>query len=394
MILNYLMPARIIMGENCFFEQRKLLRELGQKALIITGKNSARINGAYDDVVKTLEANNQDHIIFDRVTANPTDICVEEAGKLAKEKQCDFIVAIGGGSAMDAGKAAAILALNDISKEEMFNLNFNKTLPVATIPTTAGTGSETTPYSVLVDTTETDGKTPKASGPAKRSIGSPLLFPKYAFLDAKYLRSLSRNTTVHTAIDALSHGVESMLTLRANYLSNVLARESISMIMDCMNALLAFPQEPSSFPREKREKLLLASAIAGMVIAQTGTAAPHSMGYHFTLNWGTDHGRANGLLMKSFISWYREKENALNKEKSSFPLRIPALCDALGMDLEKFFPKLEKLLGQREKASETELIAWSALPMKNAANTNIQPNKEEILTIYRKSVGLQAPTGS
>ena len=387
MMLNYLMPTRILMGENCILEQRKLLQELGNKALVVTGKKSARINGSHDDVVKALETNGQDHVLYDQVTANPTDICASEAGKFAREKHCDFVLAIGGGSAMDAGKAAAILALNDIPKEEMFLLNFKGTLPIAVIPTTAGTGSETTPYSVLVDTTETDGKTPKVSGPAKRSIGSPLLFPKFAFLDAKYMKSLGRNTTVNTAIDALSHAVESMLSLRTNYLSNVLARESIAMIIGCFENLLAFPQEPSFFPREKREKLLLASSIAGIVIAQTGTAAPHSMGYQFTLNWGTDHGRANGLLMKSFLSWYREKENALAKENSSYPLRIPVLCNALGMELETFFDILEKLLGQREKASETELTAWSALPMKNAANTCIQPTKEEILTIYRESVG-------
>ena len=387
MKLNYLMPTRILMGENCIIEQRNLFSGLGKKAFIVTGKKSARINGAYDDVAEALKANGQDYELYDRVTANPTDACVIEAGKMARETGCDFVFGIGGGSPMDAAKAVAILALNDISKEEMFTLSFKKVLPVVDVPTTAGTGSETTPYSVLVETTEADGMTPKSGGPAKRSIGSPLLFPQFAFLDAKYTKSLNRDITVNTAIDALSHALEGMLTLRANYLSNVLAKDSTALIMDCLDALLAFPDDPFSFPLEIREKLLLSSSIAGMVISQSGTAAPHSMGYQFTLNWGTDHGRANGLLMKSFLSWCREKENAVHKSDPSFAPRIPGICAALKMDLEKFFEILEKLLGKREKASEAELTKWSSLPMKNALNTYIQPDKKEIERIFRESVG-------
>ena len=381
------MPTRIVMGENCIFEHRNALSVLGKKTFIITGKNSARKNGALDDAVKALEANGQEYILYDQVMANPTDACVCEAGKLAREKHCDFIIGIGGGSPMDAAKAVAILAINDISKEEMFTLGFKDALPIIAVPTTAGTGSETTEYTVLVDTTEADGKTPKVNGPVKRSISSPMLFPKIAFLDAKYMKALNRDITVNTAIDALSHAVEGLLTLRANYLSDILAKESIAMFLDCTECLLAFPQDPASFPMEKREKLLLASAIAGMVIAQSGTAAPHSMGYHFTLNWNTDHGRANGLLMKSFLLLCREKEKAMQKADPSFQLRIPRLTAILGMELEKLFDIVEKLLGKREKASEEELARWGAIPMKNAANTYIQPNKEEIQRIFRESVG-------
>ena len=389
--LNYLMPTRIIMGEQCIFENRSLIARLGKKALIVSGKHSAKANGAFDDTVKTLKANGQDYVIYDKVMTNPTDICVFEAGKMARSSGCDFVLAIGGGSPMDAAKAAAVLAINDISKEELFGISFTSALPLAVVPTTAGTGSETTQYSVLVDTTEADGITPKSGGPVKRSFTSPLVFPCYAFLDAKYMLYLNRNITVNTALDALSHAIEGMLTLKTNCLSNMLARESIHMIMECMDILLDFPGDPSMFPMEKREKLLLASAVSGMVIAQTGTAAPHSMGYLFTLNWGTDHGRANALLMKSFLSWCREKEQALSNDGSA--PRISNLCKALGMELEPFFELVEQLLGEREKTSEAELSAWSKLPMKNAAATFIQPKQEEIKRIYLESFGFPRNPG-
>ncbi|MDR1143091.1 MAG: iron-containing alcohol dehydrogenase [Spirochaetaceae bacterium] len=383
MTLNYLMPTRLLMGENCLFEQRLFLVQLGKKACIVTGKHSAKANGAYDDVVETLKANGQGHVLYDGVMNNPTDTCVFEAGKLAKAEGCDFMLAIGGGSPMDAAKAAAVLAVNDISKEEMFNLQFTTALPIAAVPTTAGTGSEVTQYSVLVDTTGPDGKTSRPGGPVKRSMGSPLLFPRCAFLDARYMKNLSRNITVHTALDALSHAVEGFLCLRANGISDMLAKESMALMGDCFEPLLTFPGNPSEVPPEIREKLLLASTLAGMAISQSGTAVPHSMGYHFTLNWGTDHGRANGLLMKPFLTLCLNRERA----DSSITPRIPALVKALGMDLERFFDIIEQLLGTRERAAEAELAEWGARPMKNAANTYIQPTQAEIGALFRAAVG-------
>jgi alcohol dehydrogenase class IV len=382
------MPTRIVMEEECLFKNRSLLAELGKKAFVVTGRNSARTNGAYDDAVRALEANGQGHALFDRVMSNPTERCVYEAAAECKKNLCDFVLAIGGGSPMDAAKAVAVLALNDIPREKFFARAFTGALPIAAVPTTAGTGSETTPYSVLVDTGSPDesrfpdGRS-AAPGPSKRSVGSPLLFPRFAFLDARYTFSLGRDNTVNTAIDALSHAIEGFLCVRANYLSDVLAKESIAMILDCFDSLIAFPADPRSFPAALREKLLLASSIAGIVISQSGTSVVHSMGYMFTLNWGTDHGRANGLLMKSFLRWCRAREKA----DPSIPPRIPALCSALGMDLESFCGKLETLLGNREKASGAELDAWGATGMKNAANTYIKPSQEEIREIFKEAVG-------
>jgi alcohol dehydrogenase class IV len=357
---------------------------MGNKACIITGRNSARANGSYDDAVKALEANGQAHALYDKVMSNPTDTCVFRAAAYIKSEGCDFVIALGGGSPMDAAKAAAILAVNDISKEEFFGLSFKSALPLAAVPTTAGTGSETTQYAVLVDTTGPDGKSPKEGGPAKRSIGSPLIFPRYAFLDPRYMLSLSRDNTVNTAIDALSHAVEGMLTVRASFLSDTLARESIAMIRDCFDPLINFPGAPEDFPLELRERLLAASAVAGMVIAQTGTTAVHSMGYQLTLNLGADHGRANGLLLRAFLKWCQAREKA----PPAVTPRIPALCAALGMDLDQFGAVLDKLLDKREEASAAQLEEWAekSSKVKNVANCYIKAEKEEILELFRASV--------
>jgi alcohol dehydrogenase class IV len=322
---------------------------------------------------------------------NPTETCVYEAAAACAGARCDFVLAIGGGSPMDAAKGAAALAYNGIPKETLFGAGFDSALPLVCVPTTAGTGSETTPYSVLVDTGTGDDARFRAhpayraaaAGPAKRSIGSPLMFPRAAFLDARYTRTLGRDATVNTALDALSHAVEGMLTLRATLFSDLLAREAIALIMPCLETLCAFPARPEGVSPELREKLLLGSAVAGMAIAQCGTAVPHSMGYHLTLNRGTDHGRANGLIMGPFLRWCAARENA----GVSIQPRIPALCAALGMELEPFLDIVERLLGAREHAGEAELAAWGGAKMKNAANTYIQPNQDEILAMFQEAAG-------
>lgn len=393
MKLKYLMPTHVVMDEDCVYRNRALLAELGKKAFIVTGRSSAKHNGSYDDALRALKANGQEHAVFDRVMNNPTEVCVYEAAAECRKAGCDFVLGIGGGSPMDAAKGIAALAQNDMTRERLFGLDFTAALPVAAVPTTAGTGSETTPYAVLVDTGSADesrfadGRKAQndTSYPRKRSVSTPLIFPRFAFLDGRYMLRLGRDITVHTAIDALSHAVEGLISIRANYLSDSLARESIAMIMDSMKCLLDFPADPASFPPEIREKLLLASAIAGMVIAQTGTTAVHSMGYQYTLNWGTDHGRANALLLAEYLALLESKERADPAVKP----RIAGVCEALGMDLPAFAELLNKLLVTREKATGAEIEAWVNNPVtaRSAPNCYLTINRDEVLELFRRSVG-------
>jgi alcohol dehydrogenase class IV len=373
MKINYCMPTRILMGENCIFENRGFLGGLGAKALLVTGKHSARENGALADAVKALEANGQSSFLYDRVMSNPTVDCVFEAADAAKQAGCDFVLAIGGGSPMDAAKAAAALAVNPVQKSELFGAAFPKALPVAAVPTTAGTGSEVTQYAIVTND----------AARTKTSVASPALFPRVAFLDAKYTRGLNRTVTVNTAVDALSHAVEGMLSVRASVLSDALARESITAIAECFDALCDF-RDGSPMDTAIRRKLLYASALAGMVIANTGTTAIHSTGYMLTYNKNIDHGRANGLLFAEFLKFIEGKERGRD-----YP-RIPGILSALRMgSLDEFAAVLDKLLLHREKleAAELEQYAETAITAKNVLNTVIPPEKEDLLAILRKSVG-------
>jgi alcohol dehydrogenase class IV len=368
MSFSYFMPTRVIMGDNCVFENRLLLKELGTKALIVTGKNSAKANGSLADAISALEANGQPFYVFDQVMSNPTVDCAFDAAGAAKKEGCDFVIAIGGGSAMDAAKAAAALALRDIPSSLIFATAFPEALPLAAIPTTAGTGSEATPYAIL---TNDEAKT-------KTSLSSPALFPRVALLDAKYMDGLNRATTINTVLDALSHAVEGILSVRSSPLSDAMAAGSIRAIGKCLGAIQA--EAP---PRELRRELLWASTLAGMVIANTGTTAVHALGYQLTYWKHIDHGRANGLLMGEFLQFCAERERALPVR------RVQGILEALGLESPQAFSRiLDSLLGPREAAEAGELESWAdrALAAKNIANCYIVPERRDLLEMLKNSL--------
>ncbi|ADY55679.1 Alcohol dehydrogenase [Syntrophobotulus glycolicus DSM 8271] len=371
MISNYYMPTKVLMGSDCVVRNSGLLRQLGRKALLVTGRQSAKQNGSEKDMKEALGSAGIEYAVFDRVMSNPTIACVYEGAALARENKVDFIIGIGGGSPMDAAKAIALLAAQDIEEQDLFSGNYpNKVLPMAFVPTTAGTGSEVTPYSILTND----------QAQTKTSIASEFLFPRMAFLDARYTQSLSAVTTINTALDALSHAVEGMLSVKASRISDALAINSIRMIMECMPALReSFKAgDPGKVDLRQREILLQASLIAGMVIAQTGTTVVHAMGYSLTYFHDIDHGRANGLLLAEYLKLV-EQEN-------------PELAGRIltGMNFstaEEFKALTDELLGHKEALTEKEIMEYSrkTLKTKNMDNCLVKPDQEEIEQIYVSS---------
>ncbi|MDR2432964.1 MAG: iron-containing alcohol dehydrogenase [Treponema sp.] len=367
---NYYMPTRIVGGENCIVDNASLLKELGKKALIVTGRNSAKANGSFADVEKALEANGQAYALFDQVMANPTIACAFDAAGLAQREACDFVIALGGGSPMDLGKAAAAIAVNPLPADALFSTPFDQALPVAAVPTTAGTGSEATRYAILTND----------AVQSKSSLSSPLLFPRLAFLDARYLASLSRNTLVNTAIDALSHAVEGMLGARASAFTDAAAKSGLRAFAECLPAL----QSGDISDPAVREKLLFAASLDGMVIANTGTIAVHAMGYLLTYFKKVDHGRANGLLLGAYLRLVQRKEQAAGTN------RVGDILGALGMkSLDEFDAAIDGLLGEREKcaAAEIEQYAETAIHAAHIANSAIKPDKADLLETLTRSLG-------
>jgi alcohol dehydrogenase class IV len=365
MNFRYYMPTRIIFGRDCVKKTAELLGSLGRKAFIVTGARSALINGSLGDITEALEDLKTGYIHFNKVEANPSVETVREGARICAQESCDFIIAIGGGSPMDAAKAMAVAAVNEVDDESLFSGIYpHRPLPVIAIPTTAGTGSEVTPYSILTCDSIKN----------KRSIRSDSLFPAISFLDSRYTEFMPVNTTVNTALDALSHSVEGYLSRQYIPAVGPFALESVSLLGQCLKSLAAGMSPESG----DRDNLLYASMLGGMVIAHTGTTCVHAMGYPLTYYRNIDHGRANGLLMSEYLRFLEPGRRQVKDILSAMKLR----------DLDHFRELMDSLLGERESLSEEELDLFveTALTSRSIGLTDPSPDAARIREIFRKSL--------
>ncbi len=366
MEFTYNMPVKVYFGKGCIEKNSSSIALLGRKCLIVTGKGSADRNGSLKQVTDALAKEGIAWERFNRVEANPSVETVREGGRMARETGSDFIIGIGGGSPLDAAKAMAILAVNEIDDDELFaGVYKSKPLPLVAVPTTAGTGSEVTPYSIL--TFRKIGN--------KKSIGTPEIFPAVSFLDATFTETLTIDTTINTAVDALSHAVEGYLSARATEVIEPIAVESMRLLGIHLKKL----KDRGTPPFGDRDDLLYASMLAGMVIAHTGTTVVHAMGYPLTYHRDIDHGRANGLLMHGYLRFL---------EKSS--PKVKRVIDAMGLKgVDEFGSLMDSLLGGREDITDEEIETFTDIAMtsKNIANTSPSPTRDEVRSIFRLSFG-------
>lgn len=361
---NFFMPTKVVFGHDVVREAGASLA-LGNKALIVTGAASARLSGALDDVLAVLPG---DYVIFDKVENNPTIETVMKGGQVAREAGCDYVIAIGGGSPLDAAKVMAILAVNEIHPLDLYEKGWkNRALPIVAIPTTAGTGSEVTQYAVLTIVEEE----------TKKGLGGPDLFPQVAFLDPKYTESLPLEVTIDTAVDALSHLIEGYLSKRATEASDLVALQGIALWGTTISSLRI-----GKIDAETRAALLLASSLGGITIAQTGTALVHALGYPLTYFHGLPHGRANALLMSAYLE-YTLKAAPDRVETVLELLQLTSVGDFGGLMQELFAEYVGKL--QLDEKMLEDYVA-KAMLTRNIANSLGDPTIEVLTKILEASI--------
>jgi len=364
MQFGFKIGTKVLFGKGCLIQNKELVAKCGKRALIVTGKNSAKASGALSHVEEILKEYNIDYSIYDRVENNPSLENVAEGGKAAREFKADFIIGIGGGSPLDASKAIAVLAVNDIEPLDLYkNVFENKPLPIVAIPTTAGTGSEVTPYSIL---TRDDIKT-------KMSFGNEDTFPKLAFIDATYTESMPYETAVDTAVDALSHAMEGYLSKRSTPVSDVLALEAMKVFSECTNAII-----DNNIDFNIREKLLYVSMLGGMVISHTGTTIIHGLGYSLTYFKGIPHGRANGYFMQEYLKFnYEAVGEKINKILELFKVS----------SIDEFGDIIEKMVKKDLSLSSEEIKNYAALTMKQRSTSYNarQVNEKDLVEILEKT---------
>ena len=364
---KYFMPTKIFVGDHSVFENAKELL-LGKRCMIVTGKTSGEKSGALADVIAILKENGVDYSIYNKIGNNPTIEECAEGGVAARSFGCDFLIGIGGGSPLDACKAIAVYATNEIGNDfqlyDIYKSEYkNKPLPMAAIPTTAGTGSETTPYSILTLHKE---KT-------KKSFSSPDLFYKVAFLDGRYTVKLPLQIARNTAIDAMSHLLEGFTNKKSSPASDHIALEGIRIIGKHKDALIT-----GDFNEDICTELLWAASLGGIVISQTGTTVVHSMGYSLTYYKDIPHGMANGLLLGEYL----ERTSVVLPEKTA------EYEKALGMSVKEIKAFLKNCLPCDVSFWESELEEWAkgSIKAKNVPTCPFSITYDQELDIYKTSL--------
>lgn len=363
-------PVRIFAGENCIAEHPEVWKEAGTRALIVSGAHGADACGAVGEIVAALETAGCTYIRFNRIPENPPAPLCHEAGELMRREGCDFVVAIGGGSALDAGKAIAGYAANPAcGPDDIFDdaKRVNPCLPVIAVPTTAGTGSEAVRYSVLT----IDG------GVRKKTFKHVSAYPKASFVDPRYTYTLSDRYTVSTALDALAHAMESYLSPKSCPASEEAALYAAREIWDVL-----FRQNKSTgWTAEDRRRLSYAATSAGIAIDYTGTGFPHPLGYCLTLSRGFPHGEACAVFEGAYLGY--------NRLSDIGSIRIETLAEAMGTTPEEMIERIPEKSGIRLTIDpeEREMLIDRVAGAGNFANSPYVISRGEMSDIFKRLFG-------
>ncbi len=367
MDFNLNIPVKVISGKDAVKKGSVLLKEFGDRAVIVTGGKSAKLSGALDDVKAALDENEIGYMIYDKIGPNPRlDNCLE-CSRLAREFGAEFVIGIGGGSPLDAAKAIAVYCTNPkFSMTDIYSsTERNKALPIVAIGTTAGTGSEVGKVSVL--TNPNDGR--------KRSIAPDDCYPVLAFADSKYTNSVPYGTTVSTALDALAHAIEGYMSPKCTDIPTMFGEKAVKLIWKGLKFLYSEKALPDEI---MREELYYGSLYAGITLAYCGTAFPHPLGYILTENYNVPHGKACTAFMDEFI----EKSLQFEKEKTE---RIFSILET---DKEEFLKVVDELtdlngISMTEEEIEKYCSRFEAVPN----NFKFSPGgftKEEAIETFKK----------
>lgn len=299
--MHFFMPVKTYQEKDCVWNHREELVSFGEKALIVTGRHSSKVNGALEDVTRALKSQNREYVIFDQIEENPSIETVMSARDFGVKERADYVIGIGGGSPLDAAKAIALMMKNKHRDATLlYSKEYAEAYKVVAIPTTCGTGSEVTPYAIL---TIHEKKT-KSSLPHR-------IFPQLALIDGKYLQAAGKKMLAYTAVDALGHFIESYCNTKATDYNRMLCSYGLEVWARSKDIILGKKEATD----EDYSNMLCASAMAGMAITHTGTSLPHGMSYKITYEKNIPHGKAVGVFLAAYLDGAEgyHKEQILGK---------------------------------------------------------------------------------
>lgn len=374
MEFNYFLPVNIVFGSGKVLETGELTRPYGKKALIVTGKSSAKKSGLYDKVNDSLKAAGLETVLFDKVSQNPLTTTAQEGADFAKANGCDVVVAIGGGSIMDCAKAIAFLSKNDGDiNDYIYNrLRSDDALPLVLIPTTCGTGSEGNGFAVLTNPDNGD----------KKSLRCNAIVAKVSIVDPECMMTMPKKVLASVTFDALCHNIEAYTSKIAQPLTDALSLYAIELIA---NNLVSVYNGTGN--KKEWENITMASTIGGMVINTAGVTLAHGMEHPASGLKNIVHGQGLAALTPVVIdASYKGDEEKFGNIAKIFGGKSAADCADKIRELLKAIDLECKLSGIAE-----EDIPWMAencmkVSAAGVANNPVVFTQEEIAEIYRKAL--------
>ncbi len=265
-------------------------QQIGSNVMLVTDPGLIKL-GLIKNATDSLDKAGVTYTIFSDVVADPPAHIVEEACQKARDAKIDGVIGLGGGSSMDVAKLVALLVGGNEKLDDIYGINMvkGKRLPLVQIPTTAGTGSEVTPISII-----TVGET------EKKGVVAPQLLPDIALLDAELTLGLPGKITAATGIDAMVHAIEAYTSASANnnVISRALACEALRLLGANIKTVVA---EPGNI--KARSDMLLGSALAGQAFANSPVAAVHALAYPLGGVFHIPHGHSNALILPHVLKF-------------------------------------------------------------------------------------------
>ena len=376
MNFNYYLPVNVVFGCGKVKEAGEIAKQYGKKALIVTGKSSAKKSGLYDKVNDSLKAAGLDSVLFDKVSQNPLTTTAMEGAEFAKENACDVVVAIGGGSIMDCAKSIAFLAVNhgDINDYIFNRKKSDKALPLILIPTTCGTGSEGNGFAVLTNPENGD----------KKSLRCNAIIAKASIVDPECMMTMPKKVLASVGFDALCHSMEAYTSRISQPFTDALALYAIELIKDSLVDLYQ-----GSTDKEKWEKITIASTIGGMVINQAGVTLAHGMEHPASGLKDIVHGQGLAALTPVII----EASYKGDEYKFSRISRLLGGTDAsdCAQQVKQLLRQIDLTVTLSDLGLEEKDIPWMAencmkVSAASVANNPVVFTQEEMAGIYKKAM--------
>ncbi|TBX08041.1 L-threonine dehydrogenase [Clostridium perfringens] len=382
MSYKFFMPAISLMGADCLKDAGDQVGELGfKKALIVTDKVLGQI-GIVKKVTDVLDNKNIEYAIYDETKPNPTVKNVNDGLALLKEKECDFVISLGGGSAHDCAKGIALLATNggEIKDYEGVDKSKKPQLPMVGINTTAGTGSEMTLFAIITD----------EERHIKMALVDKHLTPIIAVNDPMLMLAMPKSLTAATGMDALTHAIEAYVSTSATPITDACAEKAIELISNYLVNAVENGQDV-----EARDMMAYAEYLAGMAFNNASLGYVHAMAHQLGGFYNLPHGVCNAILLPH-VQEYNKAISASRLAKIAKIMggNIEGLTDEQGADLcIDMIKSLSQTIGIPEglgvlgvKESDFETLATNALNDACSLTNPRKGNLEEVIAIFKKAM--------